>query len=155
MPLINKPTRISIDSCTLIDNIFTNDLKIFKSGILINDLNDHLPIFTILSENKYFKQRTNKYSYKRQNAEENLNSFRQEFKQFNWEQVTQCEDVNEAYDKFVTVIKELYNKTCPVKKVKGKKQLRQPWLSNALINACKNKRHFIKGFSDPEQLKMK
>ena len=76
MPLINKPTRISIDSCTLIDNIFSNDLKIFKSGILINDLSDHLPIFTILSEDRYFKQRTNKYSYKRQNVKLNLNNFK-------------------------------------------------------------------------------
>ena len=67
-------------------------------------------------------------------------------KQFNWEQVTQCEDVYDTYDKFITVIKELYNKTCPVKKVKGKKQLRQPWLSNALINACKKQKALYKRF---------
>ena len=43
LPLIDQPNRLSIDSCTLIATIFTNDLKIFKSGILINDLSDHMP----------------------------------------------------------------------------------------------------------------
>ena len=84
-----------------------------------------------------------------------MNNFKQELEQFNWEQVTQCTDVNAAYDKFISIIKELYNKTCPNKKIKGKKQLRQLWLSNSLINACKNKRHVTKGFSDQEPLKLK
>jgi exonuclease III len=46
-PLINKPTRITLESCTLIDNIFTNAIEEFNSGIFINDISDHLPVFTI------------------------------------------------------------------------------------------------------------
>ena len=50
--LINKPTRITNRSATLIDNIFTNAFEIsHNSGILLNDLSDHLPIFTIREEN--------------------------------------------------------------------------------------------------------
>jgi len=48
-PLINKPTRITTESVTLTDNIFTNvDINI-KSGLWIADISDHLTIFTILS----------------------------------------------------------------------------------------------------------
>ena len=43
-PLINKPTRISFDTATLIDNIFTNITAKNINGILINDISDHLPI---------------------------------------------------------------------------------------------------------------
>ena len=51
-PLINKPTIITNHSATLIDNIFTNAFRISHcSGILVNDLSDHLPIFTIREEN--------------------------------------------------------------------------------------------------------
>ena len=45
-PLIDKPTRITDFSATLIDNIFTNELHHnITSGILFNDISDHLPIF--------------------------------------------------------------------------------------------------------------
>ena len=46
MPLITKPTRITKSTATLIDNIFTNNLSRTEhsSGIIINDISDHLPI---------------------------------------------------------------------------------------------------------------
>ena len=45
-PLIDRPTRISNHSFTLIDNVFTNvtNHKV-TSGILVSDITDHLPIF--------------------------------------------------------------------------------------------------------------
>ena len=47
-PLIDKPIRITNISATLIDNIFTNELRYHLTfGILINDISDHLPIFAI------------------------------------------------------------------------------------------------------------
>ena len=55
-PLINRPSRITTHSCTLIDNIFTNQINYsIRSGLLINDITDHLPIFggcTYKIENK-------------------------------------------------------------------------------------------------------
>ena len=48
-PLISKPTRIAKSTATLIDNIFTNNLSKTEhlNGILLNDISDHFPIFTI------------------------------------------------------------------------------------------------------------
>ena len=47
-PLITRPTRITCQSKTLIDNIFTSDvISHIQSGLLINDTSDHLPIFQI------------------------------------------------------------------------------------------------------------
>ena len=46
MPLITKATRITDHSATLIDHIYSNSpQKIFKSGICLADLSDHLPCF--------------------------------------------------------------------------------------------------------------
>jgi len=46
--VIDKPTRITKHSTTLIDHIYTNDVKSsIVSGIIIDDLSDHLPIFVI------------------------------------------------------------------------------------------------------------
>lgn len=47
-PLITKPSRISTTSATLIDNIFTNVFENYiTSGLVFNDITDHLPIFAI------------------------------------------------------------------------------------------------------------
>ena len=44
-PVINKPSRITSTTETLIDNIFTNyDLAECKSALLYSDISDHLPI---------------------------------------------------------------------------------------------------------------
>lgn len=45
-PLILRPSRITKDSVTLIDNIFINQMDIkTKSGRLITYITDHLPVF--------------------------------------------------------------------------------------------------------------
>ena len=45
-PTISKTTRFAGTSSTLIDNIFCNNLNLIKcSGIVIDDLSDHFPIF--------------------------------------------------------------------------------------------------------------
>ena len=60
LPLISNPTRLTSYSATLIDNIFTNNLvpSVF-SGIILNDLSDHLPAFA------YFDDATLKRSTER------------------------------------------------------------------------------------------
>ena len=49
-PCITKPTRVSKTSCTLIDNIFSNDFcetNTTVSGILYTDVSDHFPVYYI------------------------------------------------------------------------------------------------------------
>ena len=47
-PLITKPIRITSNSTTLIGNILTIDISSrSKNSLIINDLSDHLPVFTL------------------------------------------------------------------------------------------------------------
>jgi len=49
-PVITCPTRFSSNGSTLIDNIFTSCLEDnYQSGVLINDISDHLPVFYLTS----------------------------------------------------------------------------------------------------------
>jgi len=49
-PLINRPTKITCQSATLIDNIFTNDMiSNLVPSILCSDVSDHLPVFVTSS----------------------------------------------------------------------------------------------------------
>jgi len=50
--LIDKPTKTTRHSTTLIDHIHTNDVKSsIVAGVIIDDISDHLPIFA--SSKKY------------------------------------------------------------------------------------------------------
>ena len=50
--VISKPTRITLSTNSLIDNIFTTCINDdIYSGLLINDLSDHLPIFIVNERN--------------------------------------------------------------------------------------------------------
>ena len=46
-PLITKPTRVTGNTATLIDNIFTNSSRNSFNGIILSDISDHFPIFCI------------------------------------------------------------------------------------------------------------
>ena len=52
LPVITKPTRVSTNSATLIDNIFVSDRlqQSPNSGVLITDISDHFPCMLTISD---------------------------------------------------------------------------------------------------------
>ena len=51
-PLITRLSRITSHTATLIDNIFANNFfERSRSGLLFPDISDHLPLFSIHSDN--------------------------------------------------------------------------------------------------------
>ena len=59
-PKSTLPTKISERSCSLIDNIFTNDSEEKETaGILLNHLSDHQIIFTYIEKLSYIEKLPN------------------------------------------------------------------------------------------------
>ena len=70
--LITQPSRITSSCATLIDNIVTNDVQtIVQSGLLVNDLSDHLPVFTICDMQPEIYKSSHQPSYFRVRTEKN------------------------------------------------------------------------------------
>ena len=107
-PLINKPTRITIESSTVIDNIFTNSLDEFNSGIFVNDISDHLPIFTVFPSNAFLKTRMKTCQYKRLTNAENLSNLKDKLSNHDWDFVLNSNDVDSAYTDFLRVLKTCF-----------------------------------------------
>jgi hypothetical protein len=64
-PIITLPTRFTWHSATLIDNIFTNDLDNYAfSGLLLSDISDHLPIFSIFNKKFEGKDEASYFLYR-------------------------------------------------------------------------------------------
>ena len=145
-PLITKPTRITSTCATLIDNIFTNEYRLItKSGILICDVSDHLPVFQICSydvdNDKSYNKADSRFVYKRLVDECTMTNYVNEIAKVNWEAIEQENDPNVAYNLFIDSVTKLYDKCCPIKKVKIlNNKGHKPWLTKGLINATKKKR---------------
>ena len=100
-PLIDRPSRITTSSATLIDNIFTNQSNCDTcNGLHINAISDHLPVFSI-SKPKLERKCTNKLLNVRMTNQENISSFKQQLAKQTWEDVYKAENVHEAYDMFM------------------------------------------------------
>lgn len=76
-PKIIRPSRITSHSASLIDNIFTNQIdNSTVSGLLVYDISDHLPVFTIYNNNYKNIQQDNKLKYRRVNTDESIDKLR-------------------------------------------------------------------------------
>ena len=140
-PLITKPTRITNETATIIDNIFTNDFsnKFHNfQGILYSDISDHFPIFhfsqTITDVND--KQ---DYLTKRQIKQSNVDTFITACSEIDWTCVTSIEDTQTAYSNLHNKLNHIYIQSFPLTKVKMGYETRNPWLTSALKQSIKMK----------------
>ena len=88
-PLITKPTRVTKDSATLIDNIFTNDFKEtinHHQGILFNDISDHFPIYHIGKSSKS-NTTPDKFVRSRTMTHDKIENFKKELSEEKWDDV--------------------------------------------------------------------
>ena len=145
-PLINKPTRITPHSSTLIDNILiNNNSNISVSGILYADISDHLPLFQITSG--CFQGHYSSPNTTRDICSNTLLAFKADIEYTDWSEVYNCTDADTAYDTFLNHFTILYNHHFPlVTKAAGKGKKGQPWMSQGILNSCKYKHKLYKRY---------
>ena len=84
--MITRPTRITSHCATLIDNIYVNyAANTYDSGILINDITDHLPFFSFLGLN--VEKELQKPKLRRCVTAEGLLKFKSQLSNVNWDEV--------------------------------------------------------------------
>ena len=139
-PLINKPTRATTSSTTLIDNIFSNNLinNDIINGIFFTSISDHFPIFTINLNDFTQKDRvyvTRRYSQKQ------LENFSNSLRMKDWQNVLANHNGKDAFNLFLKNFTDLYNEQFPSKLLKSNYSTRKLWLSAGLKKsiAIKNK----------------
>ena len=160
-PLITKSTRITDISETLINNIFTNQLDIeHQSGLLISDVSDHLPIFSISSKSDASTNPEIQCSKQRKITNDTISILKAKLTAQDWTTVYESDNVNNAYDTFISIFTKHFNDSCPETTTRNvsRKQYK-PWFTNGLKNACKKKntlyKKFLKTKSKVDQSKYK
>ena len=164
-PLINKPSRITQYSSTLIDNIFTNDVKRkMESGLIISDVTDHLPIYSISLRNKLIFNKVEectKPAFRLVNVK-TLDKLNEKLGMVQWNQdIFQSNNVDDCYNVFLNTFSSAFKDTCPeIKPMKvSVKKSNKPWMNKSLINSCKKKNslygQYLKTKSDKSLWKYK
>jgi hypothetical protein len=139
-PLINKPARITTNTVTLIDNIFTNIHNTdTKTGIWTVDISDHLPVFAISPSNSE-KCKSKKIISKQDFSQENINKFKRELRVYDWSFLNEFSDVEVMYNAFLNKFQSLYAQIFPIKsKIVSIAVNHRPWITPAIKKSIKKK----------------
>ena len=140
VPLITRPTRISISSATLIDNIFTNNFQNLNQctqGIFSTDISDHCPIFHI---NWEVKETTCKTSmYKRNLNKKNTCLFYHSLSLIDWDAVISSSDTQNAFTILHSHLTSSFMQSFPIVKINVQYNTRKPWLCDGLRDCIRKK----------------
>ena len=140
-----RATRIQSDTASLIDHILTNskDTNIV-SGTIVDDLSDHFMTFILpnLSRHKS-KPRIIK---RRHYTKTNIDSFKQDLQQTNWDQVTLTNDVNSCYDEFWKIYSNLHDLHFPLTSSRFNKRIHKisNFMTTGLLLSRTNKQRLHK-----------
>jgi hypothetical protein len=128
-PLITRPTRITSNSATLIDNIFTNNQDTYSfSGLLFTDISDHLPIFGYFCDQSVENYGdASAYVTFRDRSKTNLLKFQDLLRNHRWSDIEGYNDPNYAYDSFHSDFLRKYNNAFPLKRIKAVRFKNKPW----------------------------
>ena len=140
VPLINRPTRTSNQSATLIDNIFTNNYQnICQSmqAILVTNISDHFPVvhinwnFTADSSELYIEKRSTNHR--------NTLAFSPVIQNIDWSDIYNTSNTQSAFTSFHDTICRLYDKHFPKQRIKIDYNHRKPWLTDGLRQAIRTR----------------
>ena len=124
-----------------------------RSGLLITDSSDHLPIFSISLDHMRTHQRQESL-FVRDKSKQNISSFLEELDCIDWSNLDGYNDPKICYSKFLERYTKTYEKHFPLKKLKHRLHSRRPWISQGLLKSIKHKNKLYKRYlSNPSPQK--
>jgi Reverse transcriptase (RNA-dependent DNA polymerase) len=101
-------------------------------------LSDHFPVITFCDNAKH---NSTQFFETRFLNERNINSFKLNLSNLNWNDVIECQDTQLAYETFLNNFLELYNIHFPLQKVKLNRNVHklEPWFTSGLLVSRRNK----------------
>ena len=126
--LISLPSRERSQSCSLIDNVYTDIPDCYNtcsSGVLkFLTQSDHYPIFTIRHATETPKPKT--HITKRNHSEKNVALFKKCMKQHNWNSLLYVNDIKQTFSQFINTIISYHNRCFPFENKKINYKNRNP-----------------------------
>jgi hypothetical protein len=140
LQIITKPTRVTLNSATLIDHLITNSqAKSLESVILMSKMSDHFPI--IFLEKKISQNSSSEFFEARNFSQQNVNDFKILLAMTDWGAVLSSDCTQEAYNNFQNIFFNLYDTHFPVLRHKFNKNFHklEKWMSSGLLVSRREK----------------
>ena len=144
-PLFNKPTRITRNTCTALDNIYARGLNSnFTSCILETDLSDHFPLFSIAQCCRIAKPKQQSFSFRPFTPDVIMN-IQHDLILHNWNPLYNLE-MDSAYSFFMEAYTAIIDRHAPLRTIKRsvKTLRREPWFTKGLANSHRRKQELYK-----------
>ena len=148
-PTITVPTRVTMNSASLIDNIFAN-VSYYNASVIINEVSDHFGIF--LSVQNFFSKGTRLNSnsqnrYKKVIIDNNvLILYKVMLEKCNFEFLNSNElDINAKFQNWYSIINSLLIDCSICKNATRRRETpKKPWITQALLKAIIRRRYLFK-----------
>ena len=144
--LVNNPTRISIQSKTLIDHVFTNmPQNVIDINVPVYSISDHYPVcFTRKHTSDYPKGPVHKAISYRSLKYFDEYTFLQDLSQQPWSIIEACDDLNQCFQEFIAIFNTVLNKHAPLKSRRVKRIVQPEWINSDILDAIKTRDYFKK-----------
>ena len=145
--LINRPTRITDNSSTLLDQIWTNSntLQKVKSCIITFSISDHLATMMSIAVKKCKSSKSGS-EYYRQFSDSKIESFSKSLSELDITPVLNETDPNKAYNKFYQDYRNKFEEHFPLKKRLSRLKPQKRWFDQELKNLLQCKEKLLKQY---------
>ena len=145
--LINRPMRITDNSSTWLDQIWTNSntLQKIKSCIITFSISDHLATMMSIAVMKCKSSKTGS-EYYHHFSDSKIQSFSTSFSELDITPVLNETDLNNAYHKFYEDYRNKFEEHFPLKKRPSRLKLQQSWFDQELKNLPQYKEKLFKQY---------
>ena len=141
LPAITRPTRITSNTATLIDNVFISKQlqKSFDSGLIVENISDHLPIIILMRQTRLTDKSPIEFD-SRNLTEEKISRIKTELMCVDWNGILNSDDCSENFERFCNKVKDTMDDIAPIKHVciSGKRHFAEPWMTTGLETASQN-----------------
>ena len=145
LSLIDKPTRVTHETASLIDNIFTNrHTQSHIAGVLVADISDHYPVFCV-SDSSISDQPPQTITY-RPLTTNSKQAFLEAISAINWEFVTDESDAQSAYSAFAQRLVSCFSSCFPLKHRTANRSDANPWLTRGVKKSIRVKNKLYRKF---------
>ena len=113
---VTRPNHKNIDSGSLIDHIWSNvKMYVPYAAVIRYDLSDHFPVYLRFNVNKTRDRNKMQTITYRLHGDDNINKLKQKLAKIEWDDISQSDNINHAYENFEVKLFQLYDEACPLK----------------------------------------
>ena len=136
---VDKPTRVTQSTSTLIDCVFTsNSSKVEKCEVIHVTLSDHYMVALSWGKVKSSPFSNHAFIYKRDINKMDHTEFSNQLQSISWDDVLSLNDAEEAYSVWASKFKDVLDTHAPIRK-KRVRHRKSPWMNKDILDSMRKR----------------